>query len=298
MNDPNGFEDALREGLRDSTARVTADENLQRRLVADAVAASAVAQSQVRAGYFRSSWALPVAAAVITALSVGSVILVAHDAHSSGVVSGDGTFKPRPSTPAPTPTPTPVTSTSTAASKAAPTRSTSAAASTSQSPTPSHTSRAATKPAHRSSSSPHPTLTAPPVPAACTAAANGTSNPTSLADFKTRMTHTWLVCSSPSVFGTTDAGLQITADGHWSKLVRNSAGHLVHATGLRDSGTWEALDDSAMNGRPVFQINLMTGNSTYILMADFAAAVERVELDNNAVYVADYVPTTEAVVGS
>jgi hypothetical protein len=112
------------------------------------------------------------------------------------------------------------------------------------------------------------------------------------------MTRTWLVCSEPSVFGTTDAGLQITADGHWAKLVRDTAGHLVKATGLRDSGTWEALDDSAMNGRPVFQINLMTGNSTYILMADFAAAVERVQLDNNGVYVTDYVPTSEAVVGS
>lgn len=112
------------------------------------------------------------------------------------------------------------------------------------------------------------------------------------------MTRTWVVCSEPSVFGTTDAGLQITADGKWAKLVRDPAGHLVEATGLRDSGTWEALDDSAMNGHPAFQINLMTGGSTYILLADFAAAVERVELDNNGVYVTDYVPTTEAVVGS
>jgi hypothetical protein len=298
MSDPNDFEDALREGLRDSTARVTADEELQRRLVAGAVVASSLAPRPVRDSYFRSSWAVPLAAAVITALSVGSVILVAHDAHSSGVVSGDGTFKPPASTPAavPTPTPTPVTSTTAATSKAAPAVSTSAAPTTSQAPTPTH--KAATKPAQQSSSSASPTPTPPPVPAACTAAAGGASNPTSLADFKARITRTWRVCSEPSVFGTTDAGLQITADGKWAKLVRDPAGHLVKATGLRDSGTWEALDDSAMNGRPVFQINLMTGNSTYILMADFAAAVERVELDNNGVYVTDYVPTTEAVVGS
>jgi hypothetical protein len=298
MSDPNGFEDALREGLRDSTARVTAHENLQRRLVADAVAASAVGRSQVRDGYFRSSWALPVAAAVITALAVGSVVLVAHDAHSSGVVSGDGTFKPPPSTPAPEPTPVTAASTTAPTTEAAPTKSSSSAPSTSQSPTPTPTSAAASTSAHPSSSTPHPTPTPPPVPAACTAAAHGASNPTTLADFKTRMTRTWLVCSNPSVFGTTDAGLQITADGRWVKLVRNSAGHLVEATGLRDSGTWEALDDSAMNGHPAFQINLMTGGGTYILLADFAAAVERVELDNNGVYVADYIPTTEAVVGS
>lgn len=295
MSDPNGFEDALRDGLRDSTARVTADEDLQRRLVAGAVAGSGVGQKPVRGGYFRSGWALPAAAAVITALCVGSVILVAHDAHSSDVVSGDGTFTPLPSTPAPVPTSvwtTPPTTT------AAPTRPKSSAASTSESPTPTHTSAARTTPTQPSSSSPDPTPTQPPVPAACTAAAHGSSNPTSLADFKSRMTRTWVVCSNPSVFGTTDAGLQITADGRWAKLVRNTTGQLVQGTGLRDSGTWEALDDSAMNGRPVFQINLMTGNSTYILMADFAAAVTRVQLDNNGVYVTDYVPTSEAVVGS
>jgi hypothetical protein len=296
MTDPNRFEDALREGLRDSAARVTADEDLQQRLVAGA-AASGLEPRQVGGAYFRSGWALPMAAAVITALSVGSVILVAHDAHSSGVVSGDGTFTPPPSTAAPEPTPVSTPSTTAPTTTPAPPRSSSSAPNTPESPTPTPTSATSTS-THPSSSSADPTPTPPPVPAACTAAAHGASNPTSLADFKARMTRTWLVCSNPSVFGTTDAGLQITADGHWAKLVRNSAGHLVEAAGLRDSGTWEALDDSAMNGHPAFQINLMTGNSTYILMADFAAAVERVQLDNNGVYVTDYVPTSEAVVGS
>src|SRR5207248_2728961 len=103
------------------------------------------------------------------------------------------------------------------------------------------------------------------LPATCSTPPHGTANPTTLAEFKSRITRTWLLCSESSVFGTKDAGLQITADGQWSKLVRDTQGRLVAGSGLHDSGTWEALDDSAMNGRPAFQLNLMAGHGTFIL---------------------------------
>jgi hypothetical protein len=289
MTDPKRFEDALRQGLRDSAAPVVADDELQRRLIA--AAGSVKQQPPRRSGSFPAGWLLPLAAAVITALCVGSVVLVSQERHSSGVVTGNGTSIPRPTSFAP-PTPTPTTS----SAAAAPTRT--ATPSHHSSPAPTTVAPRAstvTTPQHRPSTSPRPTKTTHAVPAACTAAPHGTSNPTTLAEFKSRITRTWLLCSAPSVFASNDAGLQITSDGHWSKLVRDKAGRLVTGSGLHDGGTWQALDDSAMNGRPVFQLNLMTGNGTYILMADFAAAVERVRLDNNGTYVADYVPTTEQV---
>ena len=50
-----------------------------------------------------------------------------------------------------------------------------------------------------------------------------------------------------------------------------------------------------MNGYPAHQLNLMTGHSTYVLLADFASAVNRIKFDNNGDFDADYVTTSEPV---
>src|SRR6266568_5469247 len=83
--------------------------------------------------------------------------------------------------------------------------------------------------------------------AACSTPANGTANPATQQEFVTRIVGTWLVCSQPTFFGTAEVGVQITSDGHWAKLLRNSAGQLVASSGDRDEGTWKRMSRVPLN---------------------------------------------------
>ncbi len=91
--------------------------------------------------------------------------------------------------------------------------------------------------------------------------------------------------------------MQITSDGHWAKLLRNSAGQLVASSGDRDEGTWTVVDDSDMNGGPTYQLNFVIPviGRMVISIPTFAKSVTRMYLDNNGVYAASYVPTSEHV---
>jgi hypothetical protein len=136
----------------------------------------------------------------------------------------------------------------------------------------------------------------PPTPATCAKPDTGEYLPTSLPDFEQHVIGTWLVCSEPSVFGSQDAGLLIYAGGHWAELTRNTSGRLVPGTSSGHMGTWQAVDDSAMNGHPAFQLNLkIDGSGTVIALAQLSRGVTRMALDNNGVYQASYVPTTDPV---
>jgi len=134
--------------------------------------------------------------------------------------------------------------------------------------------------------------------AACSTPANGTANPATQQEFVTRIVGTWLVCSQPTFFGTAEVGVQITSDGHWAKLLRNSAGQLVASSGDRDEGTWKVVDVSDMNGGPTYQLNFVIPviGGTAISIPTFAKSVTRMYLDNEGVYAANYVPTSEQVV--
>jgi hypothetical protein len=133
--------------------------------------------------------------------------------------------------------------------------------------------------------------------AACSAPDHGAYSPPTKKIFVDHILGTWLVCSHPSLFGTADAGLQINADGRWTKLLRNSAGQLVAATTSGNQGSWRTIDAGAMNGRPTFQLNLhIDGSGTVVTVPTFSKGVARVHLDNNEVYAADYVQTSERVV--
>jgi hypothetical protein len=134
--------------------------------------------------------------------------------------------------------------------------------------------------------------------AACSTPANGTANPATQQEFVTRIVGTWLVCSQPTFFGTAELGVQITSDGHWAKLLRNSAGQLVASSGDRDEGTWKVVDVSDMNGGPTYQLNFVIPviGRTVMSIPTFAKSVTRMYLDNEGVYAANYVPTSEQVV--
>lgn len=74
---------------------------------------------------------------------------------------------------------------------------------------------------------------------------------------------TWLLCTSPSVFSTTDeVGLSISSDGTWAKVFLES-GALVPATGFEQTGTWDVAGGGG-------QINFRIGAGGLPTHATFA----------------------------
>lgn len=289
MTEPEEFETNVRRGMQRATRGVVAPEDLQRRLIATASAAS-VGVNSAHYRRFPAAWALPAAAAVITLGCAGSVWALRGLASGPDTVPGNGipgTVSSTPPAPsiaptltvtAPTPTSSPVRPSKSKTSRHPATRSSTA---TSSSPAPSTSSSVPT-----SSSSPSPAF-----PAACSVPAHGSYDPQTEQAFVDHVVGTWAVCSHPSIFGTDDAGLQIKADHQWTKLTRNPNGHLVPASGWHAAGTWDVVDVSGMNGRPTFQINLkIDGGGTLIIIPEFSANAQRMHMDNNGVYEADYVP--------
>lgn len=124
----------------------------------------------------------------------------------------------------------------------------------------------------------------------CGLPADGSYRPTSEPAFRTAMTRVWLLCTAPSFFGTDEAGLEVRADGSWSKLEWKANGTLVRAAGPSNEGSWSTLDTSAMNGRPTYQINFQVqGAGESSATPRFGAEASRVRLDNMGLFVADYV---------
>lgn len=134
----------------------------------------------------------------------------------------------------------------------------------------------------------------PPAPGdRCDTRTDASFSPPTQAEFESAIVGAWLLCGETSVFGTYDAGLLISADGRWSKLQRRADGSLVATRGPADAGTWESIDVSAMNGRPLFQLNLAADRSVLYTIPAFAVHrnhVSKVRLDSSGVSVADYVP--------
>jgi hypothetical protein len=128
-------------------------------------------------------------------------------------------------------------------------------------------------------------------PAACALTPHGQRKACSVAEFRDLFVGTWLACSSPSVFGTTDdVGLEITPDGHWYKLVADANGNAVPASGWGHEGSWETVDTSVENGPCAYQVNLnIDGSGGVITFPDFAETPDVMRLDNEGVFAANYV---------
>ena len=131
----------------------------------------------------------------------------------------------------------------------------------------------------------------------CTGPANGARPTPTKQDFLKAFVGTWLLCQRPSVFGTNEVGLQIDANGRWAKLTRNSEGQLETITGLGNQGTWTVPDTSAMNGPGSFQVNLNeAGGRSVTTSPRFSSGPPGMLLNNEGVFIARYVPTTDRVV--
>jgi hypothetical protein len=109
----------------------------------------------------------------------------------------------------------------------------------------------------------------------------------------------WLLCRTPSVFGTSEQGLDVSPDGTWFKLAQGSAGVLVADRGWGNEGTWAVVDTSAMNGPGNYQLNLkIDGGGTVITLPVFSSRPRTMRLNNNGVYTADYVPASQPSSGN
>jgi hypothetical protein len=300
MTEPHDAESTLHDRMQDATRDVVASAELTRSLIVTASTSRPASRPGrlLKSGRFPSAWMLPAAAAVTMLLVAGSVVAAQQLSSHSSNTPGVGAFQPSTSAPVAEPTQSSVAPSPTATISPTPTSEphspTASRTEASRSTSPAAPSEPRTSTASGPSSTPTTVIAAGP-PAGCSAPETGKYLATSLQDFVNHVIGTWLVCSEPSVFGTDDAGLQISADGHWAKLFRDAAGHLVAGVGSQQRGSWEAVDDSAMNGRPMFQINLQLGGGTVIAPTQLSTGVTRMHLDNNGFYEANYVPSSEPV---
>ena len=125
----------------------------------------------------------------------------------------------------------------------------------------------------------------------CASVRQGQRLTPTLADFQTAVFGDWGLCKSPSVFGTTDeVGLEITPDQRWHKLMPSGGLAVTLGTGWGYEGSWEIIDTSMMNGPGVFQLNLsIDGSGTVITIPVFAQSPDIMRLNNEGVFVADYI---------
>jgi len=125
---------------------------------------------------------------------------------------------------------------------------------------------------------------------ACLQSPQGRRAAASEAEFREMMAGNWLLCTTPSVFGTTiEVGLAIYEDFRWAKLTRGEDGQIRAMSGWDQEGRWESIDTSSMNGPGTYQLNLsIDGSGTVITIPVFAEQPAVVRLNNNGVFVADY----------
>jgi hypothetical protein len=122
-------------------------------------------------------------------------------------------------------------------------------------------------------------------PAECTALEGGEAQPASREEFIDRLIGTWLLCKSPSVLGGNEAGLEISREGRWWRLIRTESGELARMEGWKSEGSWEVPD----NGPGYYQLNLRPdGSGTFITLPMFAVNTSKLRLKEMSAS-ADYV---------
>lgn len=135
-----------------------------------------------------------------------------------------------------------------------------------------------------------------PASALCAQNPTGAVALTSMSDLLADMTGRWLLCGNESVFATDggDVGLEITADNHWYKLFPAQGAATIRGAGFDEEGTWTALDLGDH-----FQVNFeIFGSGTVITAPVFASTPRAMRLNNNGVFVGNYVIDPTVPTGS
>jgi hypothetical protein len=117
-----------------------------------------------------------------------------------------------------------------------------------------------------------------------------------MSDLLPAMVGRWLLCGHESVFAVDggDIGLEITADQHWYKLFTAQGAATIRGAGVDEEGTWTALDLGDH-----IQVNFqILGSGTVITAPVFASTPRAMSLDNNGVFVGNYVIDPTVPTGS
>ena len=126
-----------------------------------------------------------------------------------------------------------------------------------------------------------------PASALCSQNPTGSIALNSMSDLLAAMTGRWLLCGDESVFAVDggDVGLEITADNHWYKLFPAQGAAIIRGAGFDEEGTWTALDLDDH-----YQVNFdIFGSGTVITAPVFALTPQAMRLNNNGVFVGNYV---------
>ena len=119
------------------------------------------------------------------------------------------------------------------------------------------------------------------------------SNPTEVIGFATTneqfmslIVGEWLLCDSPSAFGTTDEiGIEIAADMTWYKLYPDGHGGIVRGTGDDQHGLYDTV---ALGDHVQLDLNEVSGG-TLVTAPQFAGDPSEVRLNNEGIGIADYI---------
>jgi hypothetical protein len=115
--------------------------------------------------------------------------------------------------------------------------------------------------AKRRAVAPSPTtVPTEPFPDTCPHTA-GTS--LSSGETKTAATGAWVACRPGSPFGTGEVGLELRADGRWSKLVRGANGALQRKRNWDNEGSWAVPDQAASETSMSVQVDGGGGTSMW-----------------------------------
>ncbi len=94
----------------------------------------------------------------------------------------------------------------------------------------------------------------------CGATEEARSPIATVAEFRALVTRVWMQCTDVSAFGTNDeVGFELLGDSTVYKLYASEDGTVTRGEGPDHRGTWNVIDVSAMNGRPMYQIQMLVG---------------------------------------
>src|SRR5262249_48289647 len=125
----------------------------------------------------------------------------------------------------------------------------------------------------------------------CSQNPTGPVIPHSMDALKAAMGARWLLCGThESVFGVDqgDIGLEITADNHWYKLYAAEGGGTAGGAAVDEEDAWRALLAGAASTTPPVNFDIF-GSGTVITAPVFASNPRAVRLNNNGVFVGNYV---------
>src|SRR5262249_50859891 len=121
-------------------------------------------------------------------------------------------------------------------------------------------------------------------PASCDLPEQGITGMPDAASLPKMLQGSWLLCTKPSIFGTSDEdGLEFTLDGAFYKLYVNAAGAIERGTGFDKQGNWSIID----NG---MQMNLLVPGGGFIpTHLAFATTPRKMRITTDSVNVGNYV---------